>query len=208
MATTINSNMAVVSKVFCSSSEVVLVVRRRPHVVNGGGFIVTNCAQNVVFKVDGCGILGKKEELILKDSYGHDLLLIRKKGGVIEALSMQRKWRGYSKDFEGSEKLVFCLKEPKNSCFLKKMPIKISIEQKDYNDHKIFQIAGYFPDRSCSIIDSSGNVIAKVGARKEVQQVMPSNDVYTVTVKAGIDQAFVVGVIAILDYIYDGSTKC
>lgn len=79
MATTINSNMAVVSKVFCSSSEVVLVVRRRPHVVNGGGFIVTNCAQNVVFKVDGCGILGKKEELILKDSYGHDLLLIRKK---------------------------------------------------------------------------------------------------------------------------------
>lgn len=52
------------------------------------------------------------------------------------------------------------------------------------------------------------NGILQVGARKEVQQVMPSNDVYTVTVKAGIDQAFVVGVIAILDYIYDGSTKC
>ncbi|XP_059276638.1 protein LURP-one-related 6-like [Lycium ferocissimum] len=200
---------AVVSKVFCSNSEIVLVVRRRPHVVNGGGFIVTNnCTQNVVFKVDGCGILGKKDELILRDSDGHDLLLIRKKGGVIEALSMQRKWRGYSKDFEGSEKLVFCLKEPNNSCFFKKMPIKISIESNDYKDHKIFQIAGYFPDRACSIIDSSGNVVAKVGARKEVQQVMPSKDVYTLTIKAGIDQAFVVGVIAILDYIYDGSTRC
>lgn len=91
-----------------------------------------------------------------------DLYTFNFQGGVIEALSMQKKWRGYSKDFEGSEKLVFCLKEPKNSCFSKKMPIKISIEQKDYNDHKIFQIAGYFPDRSCSIIDSSGNVIAKV----------------------------------------------
>ncbi|CAN4096503.1 unnamed protein product [Withania somnifera] len=200
---------AVVSKMFCSNSEVVLVVRSRPNVVNGGGFIVTNnCTQNVVFKVDGCGILGRKDEIILKDSVGHDLLLIRKKGGVIEALSMERKWRGYSKDFEGSEKLVFCLKEPNNSCFFKKMPIKISIESNDYKDNKNLQIAGYFPDRACRIIDPYGNVVAKVGGRKEVQQVMPSKDVYTLTIKAGIDQAFIVGIIAILDYIYDGSTTC
>ncbi|XP_015060930.1 protein LURP-one-related 6 [Solanum pennellii] len=200
----------VISKVFCSNYEVVLVIRSRPHVVNGGGFIVTNnCTQNVVFKVDGCGILGKKDEVILRDSDGHTLLLIRKKGGVIEALSMQKKWNGYSKDFEGSEKLVFCLKEPNNSCFFKKMPIKISIESNhDYKNHKNFQISGHFPDRACSIIDSNGNVVAKVGARKELQQVMPNKDVYTLTIKAGIDQAFVVGVIAILDYIYDGSTRC
>ncbi|KAF3625079.1 Protein LURP-one-related 16 [Capsicum chinense] len=200
----------VVSKVYCSNSEVVLVVRSRPPVVNGGGFIVTNnYTQNVVFKVDGCGILGKKNEVILKDGDGHDLLLIRKKGGVIEALSMQKKWRGYSKDFEGCEKLVFCLKEPNNnSCFFKKMPIKVSIESNDYKNQKNFQIAGCFPDRACSIVDSNGNVIAKVGSRKEVQQVMPSKDVYIVTIKAGVDQAFVIGVIAILDYLYDGSTKC
>lgn len=73
----------VVSKVFCSNCEVVLVVRSRPHVVNGGGFIVTNnCTQNVVFKVDGCGILGKKDEIILRDNDGHDLLLIRKKVNI------------------------------------------------------------------------------------------------------------------------------
>lgn len=76
---------------------------------------------------------------------------------------MQKKWKGYSKDFEGSEKLVFCLKEPNNSCFFKKMPIKISIESNhDYKNHKNFQISGHFPDRACSIIDSNGNVVAKV----------------------------------------------
>lgn len=87
--TTINSKKkvskmaVVVSKVFCSNYEVVLVVRSRPHVVNGGGFIVTNnCTQNVVFKVDGCGILGKKDEVILRDSDGHTLLLIRKKVNI------------------------------------------------------------------------------------------------------------------------------
>lgn len=48
----------------------------------------------------------------------------------------------------------------------------------------------------------------QVGVREEVEEVMASNDLYHVVVKPGIDQAFVFGVIAILDYIYDGSTRC
>lgn len=72
--------MAVISKEFCSSSEVVFVVRKRPHVVTGGGFVVTDCnSQNVVFRVEGCGVLGKKDELLLRDGDGDPLLLIRRK---------------------------------------------------------------------------------------------------------------------------------
>lgn len=37
---------------------------------------------------------------------------------------------------------------------------------------------------------------------------MGSRDVYQVEIKGGVDQAFVFGVIAVLDYIYDGSTRC
>lgn len=43
---------------------------------------------------------------------------------------------------------------------------------------------------------------------KEMKQVMQKKDVYQVVVKPGIDQAFVVGVIAVLDYIHNGSTRC
>ena len=71
--------MAIVSKLYCSSSQVVLVVRKRPQVVNGGGFVVTDCSQKVVFRVDGCGILGTKDELILRDADGEALLLVRRK---------------------------------------------------------------------------------------------------------------------------------
>lgn len=72
--------MPVISKVFCSSSEVVFLVRKRPHVVSGGGFVVTECnSQKVVFIVEGCGVLGKKDELLLRDGDGDPLLLIRKK---------------------------------------------------------------------------------------------------------------------------------
>lgn len=69
----------VVSKIYCSSSQTTLMVRMRPRMVNGGGFVVMNSGQNVVFKVDGCGILGIEGELILRDGNGAPILLIRKK---------------------------------------------------------------------------------------------------------------------------------
>ena len=75
------NTIPIVNKTYCSSSQVVLVVRRRPHVTNGGGFVVTDCNQKVIFRVDGCGILGTKDELILRDGDGNGdaLLLIRRK---------------------------------------------------------------------------------------------------------------------------------
>lgn len=56
-----------------------MVVRRRPHVVNGGGFVVTDCREKTIFKIDGCGVLGTRGELVLRDGDGADLLLIHKK---------------------------------------------------------------------------------------------------------------------------------
>lgn len=56
-----------------------LMIRRRPIVVNGGGFVVTDLSHNVVFVIDGCGILGSKEELMVKDGEGEPILFISKK---------------------------------------------------------------------------------------------------------------------------------
>ncbi|KAF7837538.1 Protein LURP-one-related 6 [Senna tora] len=196
--------MAIISKVYCWSSQRVVVVRRRPHVVNGGGFVVSDCStQQVVFRVDGSGILGAKGELILRDAHGDPLLLMRRKGGMVEALSIYRKWKGYSLDYEGSQKLVFSLKQP-NSCLVKNNAIRISKSEKGWD----FEIRGYFPDKNCSIVDCKANVIAQVGVKKEVEELMESKDLYHVIVKPGIDQAFVFGIIGVLDYIYGESTYC
>lgn len=47
--------------------------------VNGGGFVVMDCsAQRVVFRVDGCGVRGKKGDLILREGDGDALLLMRR----------------------------------------------------------------------------------------------------------------------------------
>lgn len=204
-----NLLMPMVSKMYCSSSQVVLVVRKRPYAVGGGGFVVTNCSQSVVFKVDGCGILGKKGELILRDGEGDPILLIRQKGGIVQALSIQKQWKGYSCDYEGSQKLVFSIKKP-NACFSRNNAIRISIEPKvcGFGKDWDFEVKGNFPDRNCNIMDSRGNILAQIRVKEEVEKVMISKDLYHVLIKPGMDQAFIFGVIAVLDYIYHESTRC
>lgn len=55
------------------------MIRKRPVVVNGGGFVVTDSCHKVVFEVDGCGKLGAKGELMVKDGEGESILYIHKK---------------------------------------------------------------------------------------------------------------------------------
>lgn len=47
--------------------------------VNGGGFVVTDSNHKEVFRVEGCGTLGTKGELVLRDGDGELLLIIRRK---------------------------------------------------------------------------------------------------------------------------------
>ncbi|VAH32802.1 unnamed protein product [Triticum turgidum subsp. durum] len=172
-----DNSMPVVSKMYCSSTPAALMIRRRPMVVNGGGFVVTDFSHNVVFIVDGCGILGSKGELMVKDSDGEQILFISRKGGIVQALSTRNKWNGYSMDYQGKNKLVFSLTDPK-SCIAK--------------------------DRNCTIIDCTGKIVAQMGKKELIE----SNDFYHVTVQSGCDQAFIIGVMAVLDNIHGESTRC
>jgi hypothetical protein len=74
-----DKSVPVVSKIFCSGAPTMLMIRRRPAVVNGGGFVVTDLSHNIVFIVDGCGTLGSKGELMVKDGEGEPILSISKK---------------------------------------------------------------------------------------------------------------------------------
>lgn len=63
---------------------------------------------------------------------------------------------------------------------------------------------------SMSLLTNVGMIhwYVQVGVSKEVEKMMEIKDLYHVVVKPGIDQAFVVGVIAVLDNIYGESTYC
>ncbi|KAJ6848355.1 protein LURP-one-related 6-like [Iris pallida] len=203
-----SSNLVpVVSKIFCASSQTALTVRKRPQVVNGGGFVVLNGRNSVVFSVVGCGVLGANGELILKDGDGAPILYIRKKGGMLQALSAHNRWRGYLMEFGRPSKPVFSLREPRQLA-VSSHRIKISVEPKGRNGDWDYAVEGSFDEKAFSIADRKGNVVAKVGSGEEKAAVAASKDFYRVVVQPGYDQAFVVGVIAVLDNIHGESTTC
>lgn len=86
-------------------------------------------------------------------------LILALQAGMVEALSLHKKWKGYTFDHEGSQKLVFTLKEPLSyPCVARNNAIKISTEPSG----SCFEVKGYFPNRDCTIVDSTNNVIAQV----------------------------------------------
>ncbi|KAF3783709.1 LURP-one-related 16 protein [Nymphaea thermarum] len=189
----------VLSKQFCSISQTTFSVRKRPRAVQGGGFVVTNCSGlDLAFRTEACAGLGVKGELVLRDSNGIALFLVRKK-----AVSFHRQWRAYSLDYEGTEKLIFCVKEPL-LCFAKKCSLKVQLAASSFNSWD-FEISGSFIDRQCTITDHRGKLVAEIRAQNKAGTLV-SKDLYYVIVQPGFDQAFVFGIIAILDNIYEGST--
>ncbi|CAM8972014.1 unnamed protein product [Rhodiola kirilowii] len=203
------NKMAVVSKMYCSSSRSLLVVRRRPHVVMGGGFVVTDCSHRTLFRVDGCGLVGKMGEVVLRDALGQPLLVLQRKEGLVQVLHVHRQWRGFTPNYEGTQKLAFILKDHKKTCFPLNNTIRIWTHPRMNNAKDWdFEIRGYFPDKDCSIVDHQGNIIAQLGMIKEIKELMSTQDLYHVVVTAGVDQAFVIGIIAVLDSLYGESTIC
>ncbi|CAN6478689.1 unnamed protein product [Victoria cruziana] len=189
----------VLSKQFCSISQTTFSVRKRPRAVHGGGFVVSDCSsQQLIFRTEACAAFGVKGELVLRDSDGIALFLVRKK-----AVSFHRQWRAYSLDYEGIERLIFSVKEPL-LCFTKKCSLKVQLATSSFNAWD-FEISGSFTGRACTIKDHGGKLVAEVRAQNKAGTLV-SKDLYYVIVQPGFDQAFVFGIIAILDNIYEGST--
>lgn len=88
-------------------------------------------------------------------------------GGIVQALNMvHKKWEGFGYDKEGAERLVFTLKDPKDSCLVQNGSIRVLVHGKpklsSSTGNKYVEIKGSFTDRDCNIIDSDGRAIAQV----------------------------------------------
>ncbi|KAL5675870.1 hypothetical protein ACJX0J_012001, partial [Zea mays] len=98
--------------------------------------------------------------LMVKDGEGEPILFISKKGGIVQALSTRNKWNGYSMDYQGKNKLVFSLTDPK-LCTAQGAPIRIHIEPKRHCKNWDFEIGGSFADRDCTIVDCTRKIVAQ-----------------------------------------------
>lgn len=106
-------------------------------------------------------------------------------------------------DYQGKNKLVFSLTDPK-SCIAQGAPVRVHVEPKRQCKNWDFEIGGSFADRDCTIVDCTRKIVAQMGKK----ELMGGKDFYHVEVQSVYDQAFIIGVMAILDSIHGESTRC
>lgn len=196
--------LPVVSKQFCSALQSEFLVRKRPCAVNGGGFVVTDRAGgNEVFRVEGCGPL-VKHQAVLKDGEGKPILTLKRKVGVVEVFSFHKQWKGFVRDEinDGQEKPIFKVTASSLSCS-ENHPIRVSLTNpSNHKKRPEYEIVGSFTERACGIYDDSNSIVAEVKVNNSITNVMGiMKDIYSVVVQPGVDQAFVFGLVAVLDKI-------
>lgn len=154
-------------------------------------------------------------------------------GGVVQALSVNNCWRGYLTDYGEPSKLVFSLQDPKPVlCTNTKGDVRVTVEPSGRKRHWDYEVTGSFAQRSCAIKNRAGQLVAQVKKKGYItiasrnlitsrlnyvvifgpqiggKGMMAGRDLYQVVVQPGYDQAFVVGIIAILDNTHGESTSC
>jgi hypothetical protein len=178
----------VVNNKFCSNSRSTFTVRKMPPVSYNVGVIVIEDSE-------GC----KKfivEELALKESDGNLILTVEPKDMMLN-LTGQKQWKAFPKsDLEP----LFTLKYsgPKNS-------IKVSLTNSKRCDYEIEE--GSFEKPIFTIFDMSGD-IPRIAAEVNLNNLLRDDkekikikSAYNVEVEPGYDQAFIFGLVAVLEQL-------
>lgn len=181
----------IVDKKFCSSSLVVLTVRKKPLVFSGGGFTVTDSSGQVVFMVDGRGP-SFSHRLVLMDALGKPLLTLHHK--VLNI--MYNAWDGFVGDKYEGQKPIFRLR--KSFIFNRNALIEVFLSSNKRKEHFDYKIEGCYMERYCTIYSDARTIVAEVKRKYATPEVLLSKDVYNVVVRAGLDQAFIMGLVIIL----------
>eukprot|EP01018_Ginkgo_biloba_P039551 Gb_19661 [translate_table: standard] len=169
--------------------ETVLTVCKKALFFTGTGFMVTDSNGNMVFRVESYGS-SLKEEVVIMDGAGRALLTLRHKN---QRLSLYDRWEGFYGELAGDHK-------PKPSFSVKRLS---KPAQKLMNSKKQcgYKIEGSFCNRDCTIYSGCQSLVAQIKRKQATSEVMLEKDVFSLVVQPGFDQAFVVGMIVILDHV-------
>jgi len=181
--------VAVVGQQFCVPYPIELTVQKKVISFSGGDFNVLDSNGNLFLSVDG-RVLSLRDKRILRDQQGNLLLTMKKK-----LLSLHETWEAYRGEGTKQENLIFTA--GKSTLFQLRTSLNVYLGN---NSHSDFKVKGSFFERSCTIYQGR-TVIAEMRRKYTVSQVLMGRDTFTVTVYPGVDYAFIVALVVILDEI-------
>ncbi|GLJ37055.1 hypothetical protein SUGI_0750800 [Cryptomeria japonica] len=178
---------------FCNKSVTTLTVWKTSLVFNCNGFNVFDSTGNLAFRVDNYDS-GYKNEVVLMDATGNSLLTMRRK-----RLSMYSEWHAFLKDKSDGQKPLFIVR--RSFLLPTKTLAQIYVGSVSEKKHPDYQIEGSFANRSCTVYNSSRNIVAEMKRKQVSSEITLGGDVFSMIVQPGYDQTFVMGLVVILDQI-------
>lgn len=190
--------VCVVAQHFCAPYPIELTVQRKMLTVTGGDFTVTDANGNIVFKVAG-KVLSLHDRRVLQDIAGNPLLTMKEK-----TFSMHNRWEAFRGDNSDDQNLLFAAK--KSSVFQLKTALDVFMAAN--KDEKLcdFHVKGSYFDRSCTVYHAD-RIVAEMKRKHTVANVLLGKDTFLVVVQPGVDYAFIVALIVILDEINKEGTS-
>uniref|UniRef100_A0A0C9S982 TSA: Wollemia nobilis Ref_Wollemi_Transcript_8676_899 transcribed RNA sequence n=1 Tax=Wollemia nobilis TaxID=56998 RepID=A0A0C9S982_9CONI len=185
-----SSSRVLIHHKFCSDSTTIFTVWKKSLLFNSKGFTVFDASGNLVFRVDNYAS-NACNEIELMDHAGNVLITLRRK-----RFSMRNRWEAFRGDLR---KPTFTL--TKSSRFSNKITANVFMNAGGQRKQWDYQIQGGFSKPSCTVFSASGDVIAEVKRKEAKSNVMLGDDVFSLVVQPGADQAFVMGLVIILDQI-------
>ncbi|KAG8379829.1 hypothetical protein BUALT_Bualt07G0130100 [Buddleja alternifolia] len=183
---------AIVEKAYVYEEETHLTVRKTSLFFAGDGFTAYDCKGELVFRVDSYGPdAGVTGELVLMDAAGRCILTVRRKRP-----SLHQRWEGFAGEGTDGKKPLFSVRR---SSIIGRASMSVEV----YTDPgEEYQIEGSFGCRNCTIFDSEKETVAEIRRKVDATtNVVLGKDVFLLSLKAGFDGAFAMGLVLVLDQI-------
>ncbi|KAF3782213.1 LURP-one-related 5 protein [Nymphaea thermarum] len=195
---------------FCFEQESLFTVSKTSHFFAGDGFNVYDSKGEVVFRVDNYGgpDTRDRDEVVLMDAQGNCILTVRKKSSPEmgkQRPSLHHRWEGFEGERKDGQKPSFSVRRSSIiGTGSSNTSVTVEVYGSDANSISAeYQIEGSYPQRSCTVYDSSSReTLVEVRRKKVSDEVVLGKDVFCLCVKAGFDSAFAMGMVLVLDQIY------
>ncbi|KAH9289872.1 hypothetical protein KI387_033989 [Taxus chinensis] len=193
---------AIVDEQYCSVKATTLTVWNKSQVLAGQGFTALDSNGNLLFRVD------TYDDLLLMDARGKPLLTLCRK-----LPSLHQRWEGFLGNKIDGKKPLFTVRKssilPTNNCV--QVFLNCGFICKPCAD---YEIEGSFSQRGCTIYASTPRVPAAmvgffcvsvisgtVKRKRGAAGIMLGKQVFSLCIEHGFDQAFIMGLIIVLDQI-------
>ncbi|XP_010491289.1 PREDICTED: protein LURP-one-related 14-like [Camelina sativa] len=182
-----NTNVVVVSDVFCCPYPLELTVKKNCKGLSGAKLEVVDIKSNVVLRVDGPHDSFNKKR-VLRDPAGYPLLTMREK-----LTSLNHRWTVHRGEGSDPTELMFTVQ--RSHPFQWRARLDVSFQSN--NQVRNFSVVGTYFDDSAKVYQAD-TLVAEVKEKSTFGGYFKGKQDFVVRISAGVDYAFVVSLLIIL----------